>query len=363
VTEPVLARLRLRDYRCFGRLDWEPPGPRLLLTGANGTGKTSVLEAIYLAATTKSFRTARLDACLRRGSSAFEVVAEVGQQPVRELAMRWSAEARVRTLDGRTTALADHLAVLPVLAWSQADQELLTGAPELRRRFLDRAAVLLRPALLEDLSRYRRALAAKRALLERGRGAAAELASWNRLLARHGAAIAAARAALSRGLAAALGALVERHLPTLPPIALAYRPATELDGDGEAALAAALDAAAAREAARRSPLVGPHRDDLELSWDGGNARTGASAGERKALGLLLVAATAGRLAEAGREPALLLDDADAELDRERLAAVIGAFSGVARLVATSARPEVWRDGLGLRPVAWTPSGAASGRAS
>lgn len=363
MTQPDLRRLQLRDFRCFSRLDWEPPGPRLLLTGPNGSGKTSILEATYLAATSKSFRAPRLEACLRRGAESFEVVARIGERPTRELAIAWSPAERARTLDGKPTPLAEHLAVLPTLAWSNADQELLTGAPELRRRFLDRAAVLLRPGLLDDLTRYRRALAAKRALLERGRPSRTELESWNRLLARHGAALAAARGELAAGLDGSLTALVSRHLPTLPPVALAYRASTPEAVAGEAALYAALDTALPRELARRAPLVGPHRDDLEISWNGGSARAGASAGERKALGLLLLAATAERLTSSGREPMLLVDDADAELDRERLVAVVGAFAGVARLVATSARPEVWGNGLGLETVAWTGSGPAASGAS
>jgi len=363
VTAPVLRRLRLRDFRCFVRLDWEPPAPRLLLTGPNGSGKTSVIEATYLAATSKSFRAPRLEACLRRGADSFAVVADVGARPGRELAVRWSPAERSRTLDGKSAPLAEHLAVLPTLAWGHADQELLTGAPELRRRFLDRAAVLLRPALLDDLTRYRRALSAKRALLEQGRPSPAELESWNRLLARHGARVAAARGELAAGLDRTLGALVARHLPALPPIALAYRASSPAALAGEAALAAELESARGREVGRRAPLVGPHRDDLELSWNGGSARAGASAGERKALGLLLLAATAARLAAADREPMLLVDDADAELDRERLVAVLGAFAGVSRLIATSARPEVWGDGQGLQTVAWTASGPALSGAS
>jgi recombinational DNA repair ATPase RecF len=59
VSLPALLRLRLNDFRCFPRLDWHPPGGRLLLVGPNGTGKTRLLEAVYLAATTESFRTPR----------------------------------------------------------------------------------------------------------------------------------------------------------------------------------------------------------------------------------------------------------------------------------------------------------------
>ncbi len=346
---PRLVRLRLRDFRNFERLDWRPAGPRTLVVGPNGAGKTSLLEAVYLAATTRSFRAPRLAACARHGTAAFSVVAEVGERPRRELTMSWADGVRTRGLDGREAPLAEHLAVLPVLAWNPADGELVSGAPAARRRFLDRGLVHLRPALLEDFGRYRRALAGKRALLARGdrRG----LGAWNELLARHGAEIATARAALTAEVEREVADLVERHLPGLPPIALRYRPSEPSALDGVAALAAALEQAAAAEIGRRQPLVGPHRDELELAWNGATARQAASAGEAKLLGLLLTAALARRLAASGREPLLLVDDADAELDPARLRAAAAALAEFPALLLTSSRPAVWEGVEGLVRVA------------
>lgn len=339
MSTPALARLRLQDFRNFSRLDWQPPAPRLLLSGPNGAGKSSLLEAVYLAATTRSFRTARLEPCLRRGAERFSIRLEVGAQPQRELAIDWTPAERHRRLDGRAATLAEHLAVLPVLAWSQADNELLSGGAEIRRRFFDRGMVQQRPATMATLGRYQKALAAKRALLTAA--PTAELDAWNELLAREGAELAAGRAAAAETLAAGLAELVARHAPELPPPGLRYRPGSASALAGEAALHAELTAARPLERARARALVGPHRDDFELLWNGAPARLAASAGERKALGLLLLAAQAAAAAAAGREPMLLLDDADAELDRERLGRVIGAFAGFARLVVTSSRPEVW----------------------
>jgi DNA replication and repair protein RecF len=89
------------------------------------------------------------------------------------------------------------------------------------------------------------------------------------------------------------------------------------------------------------PLIGPHRDDLEVLWGGHPVRATVSAGERKALSLLLTAAHGRVLTAAGRHPVYLLDDVDAELSEESLGRVWQAFSDVSQLVATSNRPGVW----------------------
>ncbi|MCM2270069.1 MAG: DNA replication and repair protein RecF, partial [Thermoanaerobaculia bacterium] len=95
------------------------------------------------------------------------------------------------------------MAAFPLLVWTEAESALVAGPPAVRRRFFDRGLVLERPALLERLGRYERALGEKRALLSAG-GAAGELAAWNELLASEGAAIAAARAAFVAAIGAEL---------------------------------------------------------------------------------------------------------------------------------------------------------------
>ncbi len=343
----ALRSLRLRDFRNFEALDWELPEGQVLLVGDNGAGKTSLLEAIYLAATTRSFRTHQLSACTRRGAPGFFVGVGVGAAPRRELALGQVGAERTRTLDGKAMALAEHLAVLPTLSWTQADHELLTGAPALRRRFLDRGLVHRRPGALEAIGRYERALAEKRALLARGGGA---LAPWNALLARHGAELAAGRAELAAELARAVEAGRRGAGLTLPPVEVVYRPSLSAALDGEAALEAALAAAAAEELRRGQPLCGPHRDELEVRLGGAPARRIASAGERKALGLLLLAALGELLAATGRPALLLVDDADAELDRRRLAQLVERFSPFAQVLFSSSRPEVWPARERLVPV-------------
>lgn len=266
--------------------------------------------------------------------------------------MGWrTGEGRSRALDGKSVRLSEQLAAFPLLVWTEAERGLIDGGPAERRRFFDRGLVLERPALLGRLGRYQHALAEKRTLLATGCGEQ-QLAAWNELLAEEGSAIAAARAAFTAAVAEDLTAVAAATPAALPTITLRYKPSPPGALDGREAYFAALSAASRSERERRQPLLGVHRDEIELRWSDAPARRSASAGERKTLGLLLLAAVAGRVARGGRQaPALLLDDADAELDRPRLEGLMATFAGWPRLFVTSNRPEVWTDSAALETVA------------
>jgi len=274
---------------------------------------------------------------------------EVGEHPRHTLEVGWSAAAgRTRARDGREGALAEHLRQLPLLLWWQGEAQVVSGPPEARRRFFDRGTVHLRPGHLGELTQFARALAGKRALLQQRdrRG----LIDWNRLLARHGAAITEARRATIASVESELSAVAAAVDPTLPPIALRYRPSPAAALDGEEALASEIERASGAEQSAGRPLVGAQRDEVEIRWGGRAAREVASAGERKTIGLLLLAAQARRLQSAGREPVLLVDDADAELDAARLERLFAGFDALSRLIVTSNRPELWRFAARLQPV-------------
>lgn len=110
---------------------------------------------------------------------------------------------------------------------------------------------------------------------------------------------------------------------------------------GSAAIEEELRSVAGRERAQQQVLVGPHRDELAIRWGGHEVRRVASAGERKALGLLLLAAQGRILASGGRLPVYLLDDVDTELDRRRLESLWRVFGTSGQLFATSNRPQIW----------------------
>jgi DNA replication and repair protein RecF len=354
--------LRSLTPRAFRNLVDEPfaPGPgRQLLLGGNGAGKTSLLEAVYLAATTRSFRTADLAACLRHGEAAFHVALEAGEAGRQRLEMGWQRGARLRLWNGREASLHDHVAVQPLVLWSAGEGDLLDGAPALGRRLVDRGLASTQPRALATLAAYRQVLVQKRQLLAQGKAAydrGADLATWNALLAEAAAAVIELRAAYVDALGRALDVVRARTPLDLPPLAIAYLPSPRAGREGAATILATLERIAPRERERGAPLLGPHRDALQLLWGGRPVGEVASAGEGKALGLLLAAAQGVLVEETERVPVYLLDDADAELDGRRLAAVWQAFPAGASLLATSSRPEVW-EGLATEG-RWR---AASGR--
>ncbi|MEL7058499.1 MAG: DNA replication and repair protein RecF [Acidobacteriota bacterium] len=363
----MLVHLEARGFRNLEPLAVDvEPGAHLIL-GPNGAGKTSFLEAIYAVATTRSFRTARLLDCVRHRSAesveaspteGFLLRAETSERVQLELAV--AGTTRQRRRNGDRSSLAEHLAALPVIGWTQADGGLTSGPPADRRRFLDRGIVGERPAAIETIARYRQTLDAKRRLLADDGGDRHQLASWNAVLAPAAADLAIRRTTYVERLRVAFAQVLEATDLELPAISIRHRPSPasladvmerRSDGDEEATrreratehLHEAFAGLLERERALGQPLAGPHRDELELRWAGHEVRRVASAGERKMLGLALVAAH-GRVLEAqDREPVYLLDDVDIELDAQRLAGLWRHFGSARQLFATSNRPQVWGD--------------------
>lgn len=336
----MIERFVCRDFRNLGPLDWRPEGGLQIVVGANGAGKTSLLEALYLLATSRSFRGARPAECCRREAAGFFLEAEISGERRARLGVGWSANSGLeRRLNGKQASLGEHLAVQPVVAWTAADLDLLDGPPLGRRRLLDQGVVAERPAALEVLARYRQALDQKRQLLLEGMGG---LGSWNELLATAAAELVELRRRHARRLGEALTAVLETGGMEIGDVALHYRPSLDPGEGGAEAILERLEEARASERRQRRPLVGPHRDDLEVLWQGRGLRRAASAGEKKLLGLALTAARGRLLDGAGRRPLYLLDDADGDLDRRRLEAAWGLFGEAPQLVATSHRPEAWR---------------------
>ena len=336
----MISQLLVNDFRNLEPLDWWPGRGSHLLLGGNGAGKTSLLEAIYVVATTRSFRAAQIGDCARHGNSSFRVHAEVDTDHRSSLEVSWSAGTRERSLNGKVSPLADHLAALPVVAWTSAEAEVLIGAPKARRRFLDRGIVGAKPAALEVLGRYREALRQKRQLLLQ-EGAGIEI--WNELLASLAAEVIQLRHEYTERLRVMLLTVLEESGLSFPPVDLRYRPSPASGLEGAESIALSLETVAEKERRRQMPLLGPHRDELEILWGGHDIRRVASAGERKSLSLLLLAAHGRTLEGLDRRPVYLLDDADSELALPTHASVWKVFQGdgTRQLFASSNRPQVW----------------------
>ncbi len=334
----MLVGLEAEDFRNLAPLRCSFGTGSHLFLGRNGAGKTSLLEAVYVVATTRSFRTARISDCCRHNATSFRLRAEVESERRVRLDLGWKAGERWRTVNDQKVSLAEHLAVLPVVCWTSGDVDILVGPPALRRQLLDRGIVSLRPSVISVITRYRRVVEEKRQLLLHGGG---ELDTWNSLLASAAAELIRLRAAQVERLSSALDQVLNDAALGFPKVELKYRCSPRCGVDGAEAIAAELESVSDRERRQRQLLIGPHRDDVAVTWDGHEIRRVASAGERKALGLALLAAQGRVLEDAGRDPIYLLDDADAELDGGRLESLWRVFGRCRQVFATSSRPAIW----------------------
>ncbi len=333
----LIRSLTTRSFRNLSDQDWPVSSGANLLYGPNGAGKSGLLEAIYLAATTRSFRTSRLGECCRLGGSEFFVAADVETDERTRLEVSWGGQGKHRAVNGASGSIVEHLAVSPIVSWTSRDNDIFQGPPVVRRRMLDRGLISERPSAVQVVSGYRRALEAKKAALDSQAGT---LEEWNRMLARSGSDLVERRARWVERLESSLGSVLERSGFELGGVELRYRPSPKEALAGEEAFLEALCRLSRAEITRRQAMVGPHRDELEILWRNGPVGRMASAGERKLLGLALMLAQAELLEERGSAPLVLVDDLDAELDRGRVEEVWVLLSGDRQLVAASSRKGV-----------------------
>lgn len=335
----MITRLIARNFRNLRALDWRPRAGWNVLVGPNGAGKTSVLEALYAVATTRSFRTARLARCVEHGAEGFRVEAEAEDDARVRLSIAWSDAGLDRRRNDSSVDLTEHLAALPVVLWWLGSLDAVGGGPRERRRLLDQGLVAMSPQALAAAGRFRRTLAQKRRLLVEGRVSGPLLESWNELLAAEASVLVRARADYVDRLSHALGRVLEEDGAEPGAVALRYRPSLPEALEGPQAAHRALQEWRRREQEAHRALVGPQRDDLEISWRGARAAETASGGERKWITVGLTAARGRVLEAAGKRPIYLLDDLDAELDADRLERCLRLFPRQAQKLVTTTRGE------------------------
>lgn len=359
------------------------PHPRFnVLSGENGQGKTNLLEAIYLIATLRSFRTQRIEELIRFGEPAADLRAQVEHRDVqRTLGVRLESRPTKKTalVDGKQANGGDYFGAVNVVLFSPEDLRLPKGPPVGRRRFLDRAIWNTLPAYLDEVRTYDRVLRSRNALLRQDLRTAIEarrhqaqhehehapagaggigleagatpspmpsqlpsatdlLDIFDEKLAEAGAVLMQRRRRYLRELLPESRAAFEEVSRSGLPIDMRYQPGVS-SSQREAALDEYVDL---RELLldqlrrdRRRDLVrgythsGPHADDVALDLDGRPADQHASQGQLRAIVLSLKIAEIQHLGRhLGDPPVLLLDDVSSELDPQRNAHLFGFLRGM-----------------------------------
>jgi DNA replication and repair protein RecF len=371
----IVRHLSLTNFRLYARLELDLPRGLSILQGDNAQGKTSLLEAVYFLATSRSPHTTADRQVIRWGAEEeapypFAIlkgdilrrdgphVLEIGLQ--RAEGNRLKKDIRVDHAPRRGVDLVGQLAVVLFLP---GDVELASGAPSLRRAYLDAALSQVDAAYVRALDQYERALTQRNALLRQAQDRRVdpdELAVWDDQLAPSGVEVALRRRQavveldriampIHRELSHHQEYLELRYRPSFDPAAPAsversYQIGLDLsrppDGFGrsdlEAAFRKALADRRAEEFARGATLTGPHRDDFRFAANGVDLGEYGSRGQQRTAVLALKLAEAdwmrGRI---GEEPVLLLDEVLAELDPQRRRCLLRRISDAHQTVATT----------------------------
>lgn len=309
-----LSMLRLARFRGFAQAEFEPqPGLNLIL-GANGVGKSSLLEAVHLLAYGRSFRGRVRDGLVREGAADLEVFAEwleAGAR-VRRVGLRHSGREWQARLDGApATSLAQLCAALAVVTFEPGSHELIGGGAEPRRRFLDWALFHVEQGSISLWRRYARALKQRNALLKQ-RAAVAHLAPWDAELAAAGEPLTQLRGFYFDRLRPIFDRTAAELLPELGQPELRFLPGWRRD---ELSLADALLLSRDRDLALGYTAVGPHRADWRISYAARAGREMLSRGQTKLTALACVLAQAREFAATRTHwPVIALDDLASELD-------------------------------------------------
>ncbi|MHB8575460.1 MAG: DNA replication/repair protein RecF [Dehalococcoidia bacterium] len=364
-----LARLALNNFRNYRRLDLAPVRGVTLITGANAQGKTNLLEAVYLLATTRPARggseaelirwnaaaeglnAARVigEAERKHGPVAVEVVV-AGKEPGAGPAGAVEHASKRLKVNGVPRRASEVIGQLTAVLFTAEDIELITGPPAARRRYLDITISQTDGAYVRSLQRYARVLLQRNSLLRRigdGQASPEELGYWDDELVREGARIMHVRATTMQSLRIAGREYHAKLSDGREDLEVAYAPQTALPDDNgaveraiELKLRGSLSQLRRREIAGGVTLVGPHRDDLSFTLNGVALSAYGSRAQQRTAALALRLAETAFLNGANQDPPiLLLDDILSELDESRRQAVMRLMHDAEQVFVTTAEPE------------------------
>jgi DNA replication and repair protein RecF len=331
----TLRRVQVSDFRCLHSAEIEFHAQFTLISGPNASGKTSLLEALYVLGRGRSFRTRKLDHLIRTGAQRFVIYGEA-ELPERRVGLGVEGTAhgiRARMGGERVASLGELAATLPVQIIDPEVHRLIEEGPSRRRRFLDWGVFHVEHEYVERWQRYQRVLKQRNAALK-ARQPRPAVAAWDVELVRLGDYINDARARyvdlLSRSALP-----IARNLLGMD-LGLSYRSGWNREQSFSEALASSWS----HDHEAGTTQVGPQRAEIGIRLNGTPVKDRISRGQQKLLAAALLMAQLSQFPQdAAVRPTLLLDDPAAELDSDRLLGLIREVSQQSvQLVVTSLNP-------------------------
>jgi DNA replication and repair protein RecF len=313
-----LSRITLENFRNIALTELSFEGRQHFFLGANGQGKTNLLEAIGYLTALRSFRTSDQNLLLAHGKEAAGISYELEHELLDEtgVMIKFRPDGKEVTCDGEwITKFSDYIGRFPTVVFSSQDQQLVRGGPAYRRRWLDLTIAAMDTTYLHVLQQYHRCVLDRNRLLKHG-ASALELTAFELPLATAAAQIVQKRVSNLRVLS---GFVMEAYAAIAGDserASMQYRP--DLEQIDVSAWTRALVKSRPRDLQLKSTSVGPHRDDFDLKLSSHDARDFASEGQQRSIALALRLAQVNYFHDrSGVQPIVLADDVLGELDPQR----------------------------------------------
>ncbi len=335
----ILKTLRVQNFRTHSDFILEIGEKSTLISGANGSGKTSLLEAIYFALQGTSFRSSDKEILRNDGSSWFRIDLKDSRDSLRTIIFNNAVQKSKKQflVDGNKKARLNANLRIPVVLFEPDDLQLLSGSPTRRRNFLDYFLSQIFPSFQLALTRYNKALKQRNNLLKRDNVSKDELFPWNLMLAEYGAEIISKR----QDFLELLNSKIEEVYFEISGV----KDEIEIDYLGEKVskneILAILSENIERDKILGYTNFGPHKHDIQFIFNKKPAQNVASRGENRSLVLALKFIETDILADlTSKRPIVLLDDVFSELDDDRQKLLTKHFSKYQTIITSTNEIEV-----------------------